>query len=58
MALLQERFDHPYTYFLFFGMDSKGDFIPSKQLREKYNAARHELPWDEDDDSPDGDGSP
>ncbi|CAM6082959.1 unnamed protein product [Calypogeia fissa] len=46
-----ERFDHPYTYFLFYGMDSKGDFIPSKQLREKYNAARHELPWEEDDET-------
>lgn len=55
---LQERFDHPYTYFLFYGMDSKGDFIPSKQLREKYNAARHELPWDEKDDSPESPGSP
>ncbi|KAG6548330.1 hypothetical protein Mapa_010109 [Marchantia paleacea] len=48
------RFDHPYTYFLFYGMDSIGDFIPSKQLREKYNAPRHELPYDEDSDSSSG----
>lgn len=40
------RFDHPYMSFLFYGMDSAGDFIPIKQLREKYNRPRHELPYD------------
>jgi hypothetical protein len=32
--------------FLFYGMDSAGDFIPIKQLREKYNKPRHEIPFD------------
>ncbi|KAG8366416.1 hypothetical protein BUALT_Bualt17G0077400 [Buddleja alternifolia] len=41
-----DRFDHPYASFLFYGMDSAGDFIPIKQLREKYNQPRHELPYD------------
>ncbi|KAJ7943391.1 F-box only protein 21 [Quillaja saponaria] len=40
------RFDHPYISFLFYGMDAAGDFIPIKQLREKYNRPRHELPID------------
>eukprot|EP00897_Mesotaenium_endlicherianum_P001855 jgi/Mesen1/1698/ME000138S00557 len=48
-----DRFDHPYIYLLFYGMDGNGDFIPSKQLREKYNAPRHELPSDEDEDESD-----
>ncbi|XP_002978497.2 clp protease adapter protein ClpF, chloroplastic [Selaginella moellendorffii] len=37
-----EALDHPYIYFLFFGMDSAGDYIPTKQLRQKYDVARHE----------------
>ncbi|KAI3467279.1 hypothetical protein Pfo_023942 [Paulownia fortunei] len=41
-----DRFDHPYASFLFYGMDAAGDFIPIKQLREKYNQPRHELPYD------------
>eukprot|EP00262_Sarcandra_glabra_P009067 TRINITY_DN23054_c0_g1_i1.p1 TRINITY_DN23054_c0_g1~~TRINITY_DN23054_c0_g1_i1.p1 ORF type:complete len:339 (-),score=55.17 TRINITY_DN23054_c0_g1_i1:379-1395(-) len=40
------RFDHPYISFLFYGMDAAGDFIPIKQLREKYNRPRHEVPVD------------
>ncbi|KAK7368148.1 hypothetical protein VNO80_10171 [Phaseolus coccineus] len=44
------RFDHPYISFLFYGMDSAGDFIPIKQLREKYNRARHEIPIDPPND--------
>ncbi|KAI4314108.1 hypothetical protein L6164_027044 [Bauhinia variegata] len=40
------RFDHPYISFLFYGMDTAGDFIPIKQLREKYNRPRHEVPSD------------
>ncbi|KAL1289782.1 clp protease adapter protein ClpF, chloroplastic [Arachis hypogaea] len=43
-----EKFDHPYISFLFYGMDAAGDFIPIKQLREKYNRPRHEVPNDED----------
>ncbi|KAK9116587.1 hypothetical protein Sjap_015534 [Stephania japonica] len=44
------RFDHPYVSFLFYGMDSAGDFIPIKQLLEKYNRPRHEVPEDSTDD--------
>lgn len=43
---VQGRFGHPYISFLFYGMDSAGDFIPIKQLREKYNKPRHEVPFD------------
>lgn len=42
----QGRFDHPYVSFLFYGADAAGDLIPIKQLREKYNQPRHELPHD------------
>ncbi|XP_076953457.1 clp protease adapter protein ClpF, chloroplastic-like [Bidens hawaiensis] len=45
------RFDHPYASFLFFGVDSAGDFIPVKQLREKYNRPRHEVPYDPQDEN-------
>ncbi|KAL4574290.1 hypothetical protein LXL04_021118 [Taraxacum kok-saghyz] len=44
------RFDHPYASFLFFGVDSAGDFIPVKQLREKYNRPRHEVPYNPQDE--------
>ncbi|QCD90354.1 chitinase [Vigna unguiculata] len=43
-------FDHPYISFLFYGVDSAGDFIPVKQLREKYNKPRHEIPIDPPND--------
>ncbi|XP_048319011.1 clp protease adapter protein ClpF, chloroplastic isoform X2 [Ziziphus jujuba] len=46
----QNRFDHPYISFLFYGMDAAGDFIPVKQLREKYNRPRHEIPIDPEDE--------
>nr|XP_023900396.1 clp protease adapter protein ClpF, chloroplastic [Quercus suber]XP_023900397.1 clp protease adapter protein ClpF, chloroplastic [Quercus suber]XP_023900398.1 clp protease adapter protein ClpF, chloroplastic [Quercus suber]XP_023900399.1 clp protease adapter protein ClpF, chloroplastic [Quercus suber]XP_023900400.1 clp protease adapter protein ClpF, chloroplastic [Quercus suber] len=49
------RFDHPYISFLFYGMDSAGDFIPIKQLREKYNRPRYEIPIDPEDEEPHGD---
>ncbi|KAG2707039.1 hypothetical protein I3760_05G129400 [Carya illinoinensis] len=49
------RFDHPYISFLFYGMDGAGDFIPIKQLREKYNRPRHEIPFDPDDEEPHAD---
>ncbi|GAQ88307.1 UVR domain containing protein [Klebsormidium nitens] len=42
----EEPFPHPYLYLLFYGQDANGDFIPTKQLREKYDAPRHELPYD------------
>lgn len=44
------RFEHPYTSFLFYGLDTAGDFIPIKQLREKYNKPRHEVPTDPEED--------
>jgi len=49
------RFDHPYIEFLFYGEDTAGDFIPIKQLREKYDQPRYEASGDENDD--DGDTS-
>lgn len=47
---VQRRFDHPYISFLFYGMDAAGDFIPIKQLREKYNRPRHEIPLNPEGD--------
>lgn len=47
---LQARFDHPYISFLFYGTDTVGDFIPIKQLREKYNRPRYEVPTDPEDE--------
>ncbi|WVZ68724.1 hypothetical protein U9M48_017628 [Paspalum notatum var. saurae] len=44
------RFDHPYIEFLFYGEDTAGDFIPIKQLREKYDQPRYEASEDEEDD--------
>lgn len=52
---MQGRFDHPYISFLFYGMDAAGDFIPIKQLREKYNRPRHEIPFDPFDEDHGGD---
>ncbi|CAA7393515.1 unnamed protein product [Spirodela intermedia] len=49
------RFDHPYVSFLFYGVDSAGDFIPVKQLREKYKRPRYEVPVDASSD-PDEEG--
>jgi hypothetical protein len=54
MINVQGRFDHPYTSFLFYGMDAAGDFIPIKQLREKYNRPRHQVPMDPPDDDSGG----
>ncbi|KAL8138135.1 hypothetical protein V2J09_004136 [Rumex salicifolius] len=52
------RFDHPYLSFLFYGMDAAGDFIPVKQLREKYSQPRYEVPLDpEDEDNTDDNDS-
>ncbi|VFQ66658.1 unnamed protein product [Cuscuta campestris] len=45
-------FYHPYISLLFYGMDAAGDFIPIKELREKYKRPRHELPNDEEDEKP------
>mmetsp|Transcript_13017 Transcript_13017/g.24853 ORF Transcript_13017/g.24853 Transcript_13017/m.24853 type:complete len:208 (+) Transcript_13017:163-786(+) len=48
--------EHPYTYLLFFGMDAKGNYIPTRGLREKYKVERYidpSLMVDEDDDGDD-----
>ncbi|CAI5471940.1 unnamed protein product [Closterium sp. Yama58-4] len=47
----KEQMIHPYLYLLFYGADSRGDFIPCKPLRDKYNAPRHEVPLEDDTDS-------
>lgn len=52
----KERFDHPYVSFLFYGMDTAGDLIPVKQLREKYNKPRHEVTVDVGDEDGKEDG--
>ena len=52
---MQGSFDHPYISFLFYGMDTAGDFIPIKQLREKYNRPRYEVSFDPEDEEPHGD---
>lgn len=51
-----DSFDHPYASFLFYGVDGAGDLIPIKQLRDKYNQPRHELPYEplDDEDGKDG----
>lgn len=47
---VQEQFEHPYyASFSFYGVDAAGDFIPVKQLREKYNKPRHEVPFGPED---------
>ncbi|XP_031490292.1 clp protease adapter protein ClpF, chloroplastic isoform X2 [Nymphaea colorata] len=51
------QFDHPYVSFLFYGMDTAGDLIPIRQLREKYNRPRHEVPIEPEDDIDGKDGS-
>ncbi|CAN0896478.1 Clp protease adapter protein ClpF, chloroplastic [Linum grandiflorum] len=49
--VIQARFDHPYASFLFYGVDTAGDFIPVKQLREKFDRPRHEVPIDPPDEN-------
>ncbi|CAN6470150.1 unnamed protein product [Victoria cruziana] len=51
------QFDHPYISFLFYGMDTAGDLIPIRQLREKYNRPRHEVPVQPEDVEDGKDGS-
>lgn len=38
-----EAFQHPYCYLLFLGKDGKGDLVPTRQLRDKYNAMRRDV---------------
>ncbi|GFR46804.1 hypothetical protein Agub_g8437, partial [Astrephomene gubernaculifera] len=34
---------HPYMYILFLGVDGRGDCVPCRQLRDKYNVARRDV---------------
>lgn len=34
---------HPYLYILFLGMDGRGDYVPCRQLRDKYNVQRRDV---------------
>jgi len=54
----EKSVDHPYTYLLFLGPDGKGDFVPSRRLRERYDVPRKDVYVDgegdeEEDDDPD-----
>merc|ERR1712070_595885 len=46
-----KEISHPYMYLLFYGQDSKGDYIPIGQLREKYDVER----WDDESDEDEAD---
>ncbi|MEW5316228.1 MAG: hypothetical protein WDW38_007609 [Sanguina aurantia] len=34
---------HPYMYILYLGQDARGDYLPCRQLRDKYNARRRDV---------------
>ncbi|PNH09980.1 hypothetical protein TSOC_003325 [Tetrabaena socialis] len=34
---------HPYLYILFLGLDGRGDYVPCRQLRDKYNVQRRDV---------------
>lgn len=50
--------DHPYTYLLFLGPDGRGDFVPSRRLRERYNVARKDIYVDGEDEDEDSSDDP
>jgi len=54
-----KEIDHPYTYLLFFGMDKKGNYIPTRNLREKYKAERYVDPneWEDEEDDEEDNGN-
>eukprot|EP00798_Chlamydomonas_sp_ICE-L_P022438 gene22439-29550_t len=35
--------EHPYSYMLFLGQDAKGDYLPCRQLRNKYSVQRRDV---------------
>lgn len=45
-----DAFEHPYAYCLFLGADGSGDYVPCRQLRNKYNIQRRDVyaPGEED----------
>lgn len=38
-----EPLAHPYAYILFLGQDARGDYLPCRQLRDKYRVARRDV---------------
>ncbi len=38
-----QELQHPYAYVLFLGPDARGDLLPCRQLRDKYNAPRRDV---------------
>lgn len=40
---LEDELAHPYSYILFLGRDARGDLIPCRQLRDKYNVPRRDV---------------
>ncbi|KAF5827961.1 Hemimethylated DNA-binding protein YccV like-domain-containing protein [Dunaliella salina] len=51
-------FRHPYEYMLFLGRDARGDYLPCKQLRDRYNVQRRDVwaPGDDGTEDDDGEG--
>jgi len=39
----KEPLEHPYMYILFLGQDARGDFVPCRQLRDKYAVQRRDV---------------
>ena len=52
-----EELQHPYSYVLFLGVDARGDMLPCRQLRDKYNVPRRDVyaPGQEEDEEGGGD---
>ncbi|GFH14726.1 UVR domain-containing protein [Haematococcus lacustris] len=38
-----EPLEHPYRYILFLGQDARGDYMPCRQLRDKYSVRRRDV---------------
>jgi len=41
--LVDGSFQHPYSYLMFLGADGEGNFIPCRQLRDRYNVCRKDV---------------
>ena len=55
-----EGISHPYIYYLFYGKDGAGDYVPSRVLRDKWRVERRDVYWNneepgEGEDGDDGD---
>ena len=53
-----DELQHPYSYVLFLGTDARGDFVPCRQLRDKYGAPRRDVrrPGSEEEEEEGGGG--